>query len=72
MSSSENNNCFGSYGILVPNEIDCVVAEDGYNYMYKDGSITERICHNPFPMNDKIYKQKYAKEDNGKWYNVKE
>jgi hypothetical protein len=32
---------FGPYNVLVPNTIDKIVAEDGYNTLYKDGTESE-------------------------------
>jgi len=60
----------GPYGVLVPNEIGCVVASDGYNNMVKDGSCTEMGCLNPNPISAKIYQNKYATFDeaSGKWF----
>ncbi|BCS82815.1 hypothetical protein QLL95_gp0326 [Cotonvirus japonicus] len=60
----------GPYGVLVPNSIDNVVAEDGYNTLYKDGSETEKFCLNAEPMSSTIYRAKYAiyNETDGLWY----
>ena len=50
----------GPYGVLVPDYTDRIVASDGYNTQYKDGSVTERGCLNPKPMNQEIYKKMFS------------
>ncbi|AVG45816.1 hypothetical protein [Acanthamoeba polyphaga mimivirus] len=57
----------GPYGIRIPIDIKFVLAEDGLNYMYRDGWTTD-IYINIWQMdtygrqmNEKIYKKKYAK-----------
>ncbi|AFX92084.1 hypothetical protein CE11_00051 [Megavirus courdo11] len=70
MQSSSTKYWIGPYGVLVPDSINLVVSEDGYNLMFQDGDITERGCCNPDPMNATIYKTNYAiyNEANGLWY----
>lgn len=58
----------GPYGVLVPEYIDEIIAKDGYNLRYKDGSVTEKFMPNPNPMNEDIYRRTYATCVNGKWY----
>lgn len=58
----------GPYGVLVYKDDDGIVANDGYNILYKDGSVTEKFMINAPQMNEKIYKQKYATLINGKYY----
>ena len=50
----------GPYGVRVHNSITDVVADDGYNTMYKDGGQTERWKINAEPMNETIYRSTYA------------
>jgi hypothetical protein len=54
----------GPYGILVPAIVSYVVAEDGHNTMYCNGSVTDRVNNNAALMNADIYRQKYA------WFNA--
>lgn len=58
----------GPYGVLVSNNIMCVVAQDGYNNMRSDGSETFMYKNNAPLMTEAIYKQKYATYINGKYY----
>ncbi|AGC02283.1 hypothetical protein H012_gp167 [Acanthamoeba polyphaga moumouvirus] len=60
----------GAYGIFVPMHIKSVLAEDGYNIIYRDGGSTNLYKFNPEPMNENIYKSKYAYFDNtvNRWY----
>lgn len=62
----------GPYGVRVPNSVKYVVASDGYNSRYKDGSETEMCMINAPPMNQHIYRQTYAElRDDGFYYYVK-
>lgn len=69
---NENNNdgfWIGPYGVLIPNSIDSVVASDGGNTRFKTGGETEMGIFRDPPMNETIYKEKYAiLDDNGKYY----
>lgn len=61
----------GPYGVLVSNDINSVVADDGYNSQDKYGGVTEMFMKNAPKMNEEIYKQTYAKKgDDGKYYYV--
>ncbi|BCS82537.1 hypothetical protein QLL95_gp0048 [Cotonvirus japonicus] len=56
----------GPYGIRIPANIKFVLAEDGFNYMYENGWITDMFVNVwemyslEHQMNEKIYKTKYA------------
>jgi len=54
------NHWEGPYGMLVPNSVNYVIAEDGYNTHYKDGGVTEMYMTNAPKMNKDIYLAQYA------------
>lgn len=59
----------GPYGVRVPNSKHSIVGDDGYNTRHKDGGQTEMFMINAPPMNQDIYRQKYAKlGDDGYYY----
>ena len=63
----------GAYGILVPNHITSVVAEDGRNTLDIDGEKTQLNCLNR-TMTEEQYKKLYAtydEESNNWFYNEK-
>ena len=70
MQSFSTTHWVGPYGVLVPNSINLVISEDGYNLMFQDGGRTERGRCDPDPMNATIYKDNYAtyNEADGLWY----
>lgn len=50
----------GPYGVLVPGNINGVVATDGHNIMHKSGSSTERGMIGGEKMTETKYKELYA------------
>ncbi len=60
----------GPYGILVPNHITYVKAEDGSNRHYSHGAITEKNITKP--ITESMYKDKYAIFDaeTNSWYHI--
>ena len=60
----------GPYGVLVPLDVKRVVADDGHNTLYQDGSQTERGIIRSEPYGEKEYKEEHAtyNSGNGKWY----
>jgi len=60
----------GPYGVLIPNKLNGVISEDGYNIRYKTGYCTQRFYINPKPISAEIYQKKYAEYNNesGLWY----
>lgn len=60
----------GPYGILVPNNIFTVYAEDGSNIIGRDGDITEMVSINN--VSEEEYKEKYATFDSStnNWYHT--
>ena len=64
---TSNNFWKGSYGILVPNTIDRVLASDGINTLFKDGCETERV-NLKTPLTEDQYKSQYCEYHNGNWY----
>jgi len=58
----------GPYDVLVSNNIKSVVADDGYNTHYSNGSVTEMFMMNAPPMNAEIYKSKFCEFKDGKYY----
>lgn len=60
----------GPYGILVPNEVNYIMAKDGYNTLRCNGGQTEMFMENAPEMNEEIYKKKYATYNSidNKWY----
>lgn len=57
----------GPYGILVPDEIDSIVARDGGNTLYRDSSETKMYVDSP--PTEAEYKNLYAtKGSHGIWY----
>ena len=59
----------GPYGVLVPNNIHCVVDEDGGNTRGKEGDCTE-MNFSWLNMNEAKYKELYAEfnQNDGQWY----
>jgi len=66
------NYWIGPYGVLIPNNIDSVIARDGGNILYKNGSQTNKLHY--LGMNEKEYKESYAKFNpkDEKWYYIGE
>ncbi|AKI80776.1 hypothetical protein [Acanthamoeba castellanii mimivirus] len=66
----ENNYWIGPYGIFIRHNMFSVVAEDGYNIIYKDGFKTDFENVKRVRMNDDLYKKTYAifDEITGNWY----
>ncbi len=63
-----SNYWIGPFGVLVANNINSVVAEDGGNTLHKNGSMTKMCCMDR--ISKETYLEKYAtrnKSDN-KWY----
>lgn len=56
----------GPYGVYVPNHTTRVIAEDGCNFLSKDGCITE-MC-STIVMNEQLYKEKYTTMSGGDYY----
>ncbi len=72
--SSENEEYYwiGVFGVRVHMSIQCVISEDGYNLLFKDGTITTRPKQiMPINMTESIYKSKYAKLRNDGFYYYK-
>ncbi len=70
--SNENEECYwlGPFDVVVHMSIQCVVSEDGYNLLFKDGTMTKRGPQiMPINMTESIYKSKYAKlRSDGNYY----
>lgn len=66
-----SNYWIGPYGILVPNNINHVVASDGGNIFYKDGRETEMFVVNP--VSEEEYKKRYAQfnDIDKMWYYIR-
>jgi len=62
----------GPYGVRVSNDIQSVVASDGFNTRMKSGDSTEKACRNPPQMNEEIYRSKYAELGTDGFYYYKE
>jgi len=58
----------GPYGVLVPNDINSVVAEDGYNTTRISGETTEMFMENAPDMNAEIYRSRYCVLKDGNYY----
>ena len=56
----------GPYGILIPNTINSVVAEDEYNLVYRSSARTNTYSYFYHKITEAQYKNKYAK------YNAKD
>ena len=65
---NKNNYWIGAYDIRVSNSIKNIIAKDGYNLLYPDGSQTEKFMPNAPCLTEKEYKEKYAKFVDGFWY----
>lgn len=67
---SSSNYWIGPYGILVPNDVLYVVAADGINTLYIDGSETEMATDTP--LSEEEYKKLYARFDDvdNQWYST--
>lgn len=46
-SPNKSTHWIGPYGVFVPNEVETVEAEDGWNSIHSDGWITEADVANP-------------------------
>jgi hypothetical protein len=64
----------GPYGIKVPNNINCVIAEDGHNILYKDGEQTQTglMTFKNKPITKEQYLKEYADLNNDGFYYWKE
>jgi hypothetical protein len=58
----------GPYGVFVPNKYDSVVAADGSNILYKDGSQTLIFVANPLTRLQWLEKYTIEKYDGNRWY----
>lgn len=65
-----NSYWLGPYGILVHNSIKSVLAADGINIQYRDGTCT-RMCIGTPLMTEERYKEQFAElRDDGHYYYV--
>lgn len=62
----------GPFNVRIPNAIHTCVASDGYNTRDKYGGETEMFMIDANPMNEAIYRQKYAELRNDGYYYYKE
>ena len=58
----------GPYGMRVPNNVDSVVAADGGNRRYKDGSETEAYFPNSPSKKEYLKKHAELRTDGHYWY----
>lgn len=59
----------GPYGVHVSNELNHIVAADGYNILYKDGSVTQRLRADRSTMSQQDYFAHFTVVINGvRWF----
>lgn len=68
--TSESEYWKGPYGVLVPLNVERIIAGDGFNTRYQDGSETELFLVRDEPYGEKEYKEEHAiyNSEDGKWY----
>lgn len=58
----------GPGGVLIPDHINEVIAHDGVNMCYRDGTLTHNSIMGPHLLSPEKYRERYAEYKNGRYF----